>query len=558
MVATAGGSTGSDVATQTTVSGSTSTSSAGGVVSTTGTSTTSGTGTTTSDSGSSSVSADDGGVCDPAATVTTYPTLPGAVVSPLYTVSANGTSVFVEKLTKFAPEMQVHYAHFSLGSGCTTATVAVTVSQSFSSYTLSPQSRNIAATKSGNTITFSSGPNYLVLQFDSQELLFVLIDAAESNPPQLGDADVKNIMDYSVDNTGATLMTSQIQSAINAASGATQNILYFPPGKYLTGELYLKSNMTMYLAGGSVLYGTNNVQDYTGGGLIVEQCADGLIHMLNISNTKLLGRGVIDGNGSVIRVQYPEDGSSTLWKVNGIKIDQSSNILIDGIVSRDSGFWNTIIYKSNMVTIQNYKVINQRPTTTTFNQTDGVDFDSSTNGKLYNAFLYTGDDNMATKAELDAGMDTNGIVHQHVVTYSNSAGCTIGTKTGGMTMQGIVFDDIDIVHSGRAMAIDAYDTAVVEGTQFEDIRVEEADSELIDIEENNPPNWRPAANVSVTDNTTYSNVTSLVNKTVNLTGKSSTININGVHFDTLTVQGQHVTAPTSVWTEQDVQNVTFQ
>ena len=39
--------------------------------------------------------------------VVTYPALPGAVRSPLYAVTANGTALFVEKFTKFAPEMQV-------------------------------------------------------------------------------------------------------------------------------------------------------------------------------------------------------------------------------------------------------------------------------------------------------------------------------------------------------------------------------------------------------------------------------------------------------------------
>ena len=97
--------------------------------------------------------------------------------SPLYAVTANGTPLFVEKLTKYSPEMQVHYAHCTLaGSG--TATFAVTVSESFTAFTLSPKSRNIATTKSGNTITFSSGPNYLILQVDAKELLFILIDAA--------------------------------------------------------------------------------------------------------------------------------------------------------------------------------------------------------------------------------------------------------------------------------------------------------------------------------------------------------------------------------------------
>jgi hypothetical protein len=511
---------------------------------------------------SSSGSSSGGTACDPTASVTTYPTLPGAVESALYSVTANGTSQFVERLTKFAPEMQVHYAHFSLGAGCATATVAVSVSQSFSSYTVSPKSRNIAASRSGNTITFTSGPNYLILQFDSQELLFVLIDTAETNPPHLGDSNVKNIADYDVDNTGATLMTSKIQTAINAASGATQNILYFPPGKYLVGELWLTSNMTLYLAGGSILYGSSNTSDFnTGsGGLVVEQDTHGMIHMLNVTNTKILGRGVIDGNGAALRnptAATGNTGATGAALINNVKIDGSSNILIDGIISRDSSFWNTIPYKSDMVTIQNYKVINQRPTSTTFNQTDGVDFDSSTNGTLTNAFLYTGDDNMAVKDELDANMNLNGVVHQHVVVYSNSGGCKIGTKTGGTVMDGIVFKDIDVVKAGRAMAVDGYDTAVVQNTIWQDVRVEAADSLLIDIQEDMPPTWRTAANMTITKNSTFTNVNSSVNAPISLHGKDATTNVDGVHFTGLTVAGQAISS-TSTFSIENAINITIQ
>src|SRR6478752_2756950 len=80
--------------------------------------------------------------------VVTYPNLPDAVESPLYTVTVNGTKLFVEKMTKFAPEMQVHYAHVSL-AGADPAMFSVTVNESFTAFTLSPKSRNITPTKSG-------------------------------------------------------------------------------------------------------------------------------------------------------------------------------------------------------------------------------------------------------------------------------------------------------------------------------------------------------------------------------------------------------------------------
>ena len=492
-----------------------------------------------------------------ATTLVSCPTLPGATASPLYSITVNGSPLFVEQLTKFSPEMQVHYAHASLaGSG--TATIAVTVKQSFSSFTLSPKSRKLAATKSGNTITFNSGPNYLILQVDSLDLLFILLDAAEVSPPKVGDANVKSIADYSVDNTGATLMTSKIQSAINAASTSTQNILYFPPGKYLVGELWMKSNVTMYLACGAVLYGSNNTGDFnTGaGGIDIEGAQHALVRMYQIKNAKILGRGVLDSNGHSIRGQS--------LNANLLKIEQSSNILVDGIVSRDPSYWNTLVYRSDQVTIQNYKVVNCRPSAVGgYNQTDGVDFDESTNGLLSNAFLYTGDDGMAPKNEDPSGtINSKNLTHQHIVVYNNSVGCKIGTKSMGQSMDTITFDDVDVVRAGRAMTIEAYDTAVVSNVTFSNIRVEAADSMLINLALDVPPTWRTAANTGVYKDIYFTNVSSDVKKVISLHGKSSTVNITGVHFKNFTVQGNAITSQTDAdasWDiNQFVSGITFQ
>jgi polygalacturonase len=453
-------------------------------------------------------------------------------------VTVGGKPLFVEKLTKFSPEMQVHYAYGSL-SGTGTATVAVTVSESFSSYKVSPKSRQLSATKSGNTITFDTGPNYLILQFDSKELLFVLLDAEEISQPKVGDANVKSLADYTVDNTGASLVTSKIQSAIDAASGATQSILYVPPGKYKVGELWLKSNMTMYLACGAVLYGSSSTGDFnTGsGGINIEGMQHSLIRIYQAKNTKILGRGVLDANGHAIRAAG--------LNASLMKIEQSSNITVDGVLVRDSSYWNTLIYRSDAVTMQNYKVINCRPNGTAYNNTDGVDFDESTNSKLYNAFLYTGDDSMATKNEEASGVvNTKNIVHQKVVCYSNSVGCKVGTKSMGQSMDAITFKDVDVIKAGRAMTIEAYDTAVVSNTTFEDIRVEAADSMFINLALDQPPDWRDAADTGVYKDTYFTNVSSEVKKVISLHGKSSSVNITGIHFKNLSVLGKVITSQT--------------
>ena len=472
--------------------------------------------------------------------------VPGAVKSPLYTVTVGGVSAPVEKLTKFTPNMQVHYAHCSL-SGTTAADVAVTLSQTLSSYTLSPKSRKLATTKSGNTVTFSSGPNYLIFNASGQEMLFIFLDAGEVSPPRLGDANVKNIADYTVDNTGATVVTSKVQSAINTASGATQNILYFPPGKYKVGELALKSNMTLYLAGGAVIYGSDSTGDFNtvSGGINIEGAQHALIRMYQIKSTKILGRGVLDANGTAIRAAG--------LNANLLKIEQGSDITIDGIVARDPSYWNTLIYRSDTVTIQNYKVVNHRLDGSDYNQTDGVDFDESTNGTLFNAFLYTGDDGMATKNEEASGViNTKNITHEHIVVYNNSVGCKIGTKSMGQSMDAVTFKDVDVVKAGRAMTIEAYDTAIVSNTTFQDIRVEAADSMLINLALDQAPTWRTAANTGVYKDTYFTNVSSDVKKVVAMHGKSATVNITGVHFKSFTVQGNAVTSRTDTDASWDI------
>ena len=98
------------------------------------------------------------------------------------------------------------------------------------------------------------------------------------------------------------------------------------------------------------------------------------------------------------------------------------------------------------------------------------------------------------------------------------------------SIDGVTFKDIDVVKAGRALNIDAYDTAVVQNTRYENIRIEAADSSMIDLSSDMPPTWRTAANTSIIKDTYFTNVASDVKQPIVLHGRSATVNINGVHF----------------------------
>ena len=169
---------------------------------------------------------------------------------------------------------------------------------------------------------------------------------------------------------------------------------------------------------------------------------------------------------------------------------------------------------------------------------------------------------MATKNEEASGtVNTKNIVHEHVVAYSNSVGCKIGTKSMGQSMDGVVWKDVDVVKAGRALTLEGYDSAVVSNTTFEDVRVESADI-FIKLALDEPPDWRSAANASVYKDTYFTNVSSDANRTIILHGRSgSSGSIDGVHFKNLTIQGKAVTSQTdsdASWNiANGVTNITF-
>jgi hypothetical protein len=501
-------------------------------------------------------------------------TASGDVPAPgAYSVTIDGSAVPVTRLSEF--EVPVNYVHLTYPGSA--IDIGITPDKPSGDFTLSPKSRKIDVRTAGDTLSFTvDEPAYLVLQIPGQERLFLLIDPEEVDAPAPGDANVKNVLDYdAVDNAGPIdpddvdriqENTDAIQAAIDNASGAKQNILYFPEGVYSTYALYLRDDMTLYLAKGATLknatksaLGTPDEVTST-----IELSCRGYIVMNGVRNARLMGRGIIDGNNAVLR--------NTGGKMFSVKIEHSKDCVVDGVISQDSHFWNTLAYRSDNITISNYKVINNRPkddTDESWNETDGVDFDNCTHSSLYNAFLYTGDDCMAVKSddipdEMNNSSDpTSGeyinvqdISHEKVVCYSGSSACKVGTKTFGDSMSGIAFKEIDVLTARRALVIDAVDTASITGTEFEDIRIEAIDrGRIIDLNMDvESIFWRKnmQGTCTVTD-TTISRVYSDVNAENRILGRPSGASdedtdlgpvhcIDNITFSDFRIEGNRITS----------------
>jgi polygalacturonase len=108
---------------------------------------------------------------------------------------------------------------------------------------------------------------------------------------------------------GITLNTQSIQTAINTISSRGGGMLHFYVGRYLTGTVFLKDNVTIVLHEGATLVGVPSVYDYAGPpdapkGIIV---AEGQNNVGVVGSTPeyelstdVVGNGIIQGQGALL------------------------------------------------------------------------------------------------------------------------------------------------------------------------------------------------------------------------------------------------------------------
>lgn len=390
-----------------------------------------------------------------ASSIRVYPVTLHGKESADYTLTVNGIPVPVEKLEKYA-DAPVQYALMDV-DGAVKLNFELTTRSAILKYAISPKTEKITGTALANKLEFSiTKAQYIAVRIEGMDDLFILIDTLDHRAPVPGAGHIRNITGYAgIDAAGHADCTNAINKAITECSLSHDHpVLYFPPGTYLSGEIKMKDNVTVYLAGGAVIQATNNKADYPD---------KGVIYYNHVVNAKLTGRGIIDGNGTGI-------GRNT--GIHIIEAVLSERCLVDGVTERDSPFWTNHIFECHDFNYKNLKILNDKPKTKV-NNTDGLNFDCSSYCSLHNGFFYTGDDNCVVKGTgTGSAYNVHHIVFDKYIGYSNSAACKIGTETTIDSISHITFSNVDIIRCDRTLVIDAFDNAKISNVAFRNIYVE--------------------------------------------------------------------------------------
>lgn len=155
-------------------------------------------------------------------------------------------------------------------------------------------------------------------------------------------ASVFNIRDFGAVGDGVTMDTTAIQAAIDACTADQGGTVLVPAGTFLTGTLFLKSNVTLHLAARALILGSTSLADYATNiarcGFVNETSIDKcLIYAENAENVGITGRGRVDGQGGAFK-PILEDGTRGQRPML-TRLYRCRNVLFEGVTLGGAGSW---------------------------------------------------------------------------------------------------------------------------------------------------------------------------------------------------------------------------
>lgn len=275
------------------------------------------------------------------------------------------------------------------------------------------------------------------------------------------------------------VITKEIQEVLNKAENKT---VVFKKGKYVTGALFVKPNTFIELEKGAIIQGSSNSADYLPmipsrfEGLTMN-CYASLINIGNCNpngnfedaNIYIYGKGEIIGGGhqlceNIINDMLPTIDATGLdlnktnprllagrFRGRLIQVNNSKNIVIEGLKLGYSASWNLHLIYSKDIVITNCYFESKN-----LHNGDGIDPDSSENVTIFNNYFDTGDDCVAIKSGKNPDGNKINRPAKNISVFDCKSktghGCCIGSEMSG-GVEDIYFFDCDFENTRYGVQI---------------------------------------------------------------------------------------------------------
>jgi len=195
-------------------------------------------------------------------------------------------------------------------------------------------------------------------------------------------------------------LASELGLSGDEARGALQTVV--PPGKYVTGTIWLRSNITLHLEAGAALLGVQDVEAFPKwtprweGPRSTTRAA--LICGEELENVAITGRGTIDGRGEMWwKLRKQVEPTAHIQRPRLIRLVDCRNVLIEGITVTRSPSWTINPVACENVTV--HKVTVKNPADSP--NTDGINPDSCRNVRISDCHIDVGDDCVTLKSGMN-------------------------------------------------------------------------------------------------------------------------------------------------------------
>jgi polygalacturonase len=240
---------------------------------------------------------------------------------------------------------------------------------------------------------------------------------------------------YGAIGDGATLNTTAIQSAIDDCSNRGGGKVLFPPGRYLTGTIQIKSGVTLRLDKGATLLGSTKAADYRNLDPFIDGTGNPLGYALIVaSDAKNVG---IEGGGTV-------DGQS-----HGLKAKQNpyvirpflmrwlrcTNVTVRDLQLTNPGAWTLNFYRVRGIRVEDVTIRSRHAGVV---NNDGIDLDSCQDARITDCDIDSGDDALCLKST--GSIPTRNVIAKNLKLSTKCNAIKLGTESLGG------FDNIKVSH----------------------------------------------------------------------------------------------------------------
>lgn len=264
----------------------------------------------------------------------------------------------------------------------------------------------------------------------------------------------------------ARVDTAAIQAAIDACSAGGGGRVVVPPGRFVSGSVFLKSHIELHLSHGALLLGSPNLADYApskeSAGSHTEGKRDGLLIAEKAEHVAITGAGIVDGNGESFWdpgfLASGKSRPSLPRPMPWVEFRDSRFITVRDTTFRHSPSYGVAFTRSSDVHVDNVKVFNDPRSP----NTDGIQVNDSQRVTIRGVHISTGDDAIVLKSD---NADVEDVVVSDSILTSDDGAFKFGTSSS-KAIRRVTLRDTTMIDSRIGVAL-----FMRRGGVFEDLEV---------------------------------------------------------------------------------------